>query len=221
MSELNDYMKKRVEKYESGDGIFFTSDTHFGHTNIIRFCNRPFKDAEEMNNTLIDNWNSVVGKNDIVYHLGDFAFGSQTLWNNMLDRLNGHIHLIIGNHDMKNLKQGCIDRFESVSFQKQIYIEGKCIYLNHFPFLCYAGSYRYENPVWQIFGHVHSQDAFYDIESITDQEVKEILGQDANRLQYLFPTQYDVGVDKNNFTPINYYEVKAKIEEQINKSKNN
>lgn len=54
---------------------FFTSDTHFNHANIIRFCNRPFKDVEQMNETLIANWNRVVGTNDIVFHLGDFCLG--------------------------------------------------------------------------------------------------------------------------------------------------
>lgn len=54
--------------------IFFTSDTHFWHENIIKFCNRPFSSVEEMNDTIIENWNKVVGENDIVFHLGDFVF---------------------------------------------------------------------------------------------------------------------------------------------------
>ena len=57
------------------DKIFFTADTHWGHRNIIRYCQRPFADVEEMNEALITNWNSTVGKDDIVFHLGDFAMG--------------------------------------------------------------------------------------------------------------------------------------------------
>lgn len=60
--------------------IWFTSDTHFGHNNIMKFCQRPWKTVEEMDNALIQNWNSVVGENDIVFHLGDFAFAPNWRW---------------------------------------------------------------------------------------------------------------------------------------------
>lgn len=215
MIDINNFFEKQTHIYESGKNIFFSSDSHFGHKNIIDFCNRPFKDVEEMNETLINNWNNVVGENDIIYHLGDFAFGGSQLWNSVLDRLNGHIHFLPGNHDMKNLRQGYISKFASVAFQRQIYIENICIYLNHYPFLCYGGSYRYDNPVWQLFGHVHSKPEQYDITHIEDNEVKEILGKDTHRLKYLLPTQYDVGVDNNNYTPVSFEQVKNIIEKQI------
>ena len=54
--------------------IWFTSDLHLGHGNIIKYCNRPFKDIEHMNRALIDNWNSRVKLNDVVFHVGDFCF---------------------------------------------------------------------------------------------------------------------------------------------------
>ena len=77
-----------------GSRVFFTSDTHFNHTNIIRFCDRPFGSTEEMNEKLIGNWNSVVGPDDIVFHLGDFCLGGSAEWTKVLDRLNGKIYLI-------------------------------------------------------------------------------------------------------------------------------
>ena len=77
-----------------GSRVFFTSDTHFNHTNIIRFCNRPFKDVVHMNETIISNWNRVVGPEDIVFHLGDFCLGGSAEWVNVLNRLNGKIYLI-------------------------------------------------------------------------------------------------------------------------------
>jgi len=78
--------------------IFFTSDTHFGHENIIKYCKRPFANAAEMDKALIRNWNRVVGPHDLVYHLGDFAVGGGPA-GPYLDQLNGRIILIHGNHD--------------------------------------------------------------------------------------------------------------------------
>ena len=120
-----------------GSKVFFTSDTHFYHGNIIRFCNRPFKDVEMMNETIISNWNNTVGQDDIVFHLGDFCLGGSAEWTKILDRLNGKIYLIMGNHDLKNIRQGYIDRFEHVAMQMHIEVGKQRIYLNHYPFLCF------------------------------------------------------------------------------------
>lgn len=184
-----------------GEGVFFTSDTHFNHANIIRYCNRPFADVDEMNETLIANWNSVVDKDDTVFHLGDFCLGGAAEWTKILDRLNGRIYLIVGNHDLKNMRQGFIRRFEHVAMQMQIEIGKKTIYLNHYPFLCFEGGYR--NDVWQLFGHVHSRPAS--------------TGIDTDKLQYLYSTQYDVGVDNNNFTPVSFARIKEIITKQLDR----
>lgn len=78
------------------DKIFLIADTHFNHTNIIRYCNRPFSSIGQMNETLVNNWNSSVGKDDTVYFLGDLCMGDPRIW---LDKLNGEIRFIRGNHD--------------------------------------------------------------------------------------------------------------------------
>jgi calcineurin-like phosphoesterase family protein len=78
---------------------FFTSDTHFGHANIIKFCDRPFRDVDHMDEQLIGNWNSIVQPEDTVWHLGDVALGPRERWASRLGRLNGHIFLVPGNHD--------------------------------------------------------------------------------------------------------------------------
>ena len=78
---------------------YVTSDTHFGHASIIKYCHRPFPNVERMDKVLINNWNKTVNKNDIVYHLGDFALGSKSYKQKILAELNGNIILIRGNHD--------------------------------------------------------------------------------------------------------------------------
>lgn len=189
-------------KFTDGSRIFFTSDTHFGHTNIIKYCNRPFSCVEEHDETLIKNWNEKVGPNDIIFHLGDFAFGSEKQWMNYLDRLNGKKYLVIGNHDWRNLTPGVCQRFVEVSQQMNINIEGIHIWLNHFPFLCFSGAWKGMDASWQLFGHVHTS-PYADS------------GLDHQRLVNLFTTQFDVGTDNNNFTPISFNEVKEKINVQM------
>ena len=194
---------KEIMNYKfDGSRVFFTSDTHFNHTNIIRFCNRPFKDVSHMNETIISNWNRVVGHDDIVFHLGDFCLGGSAEWINVLSRLNGKIYLITGNHDVKNLIQDYRKYFEQVVMQMYIEADKQKIYLNHCPFLCYGGSY---NGTWQLFGHVHTS--------------RHNTGKDAPRLKMLFPSLYHVGVDNNDFTPVSFARVKAIIEKQIEQSK--
>lgn len=188
-----------ITKYSNGDNIFFTSDTHFSHKNIIEFCKRPFKTTEEMNQKLIENWNNKVGPNDIVYHLGDFCFGGSSEWHSILAQLNGRIHLILGNHDDKNIREGYMQLFEDVSYQRRLLIEGWTVYLNHYPFLCYPG---YKAYTISLFGHIHSSPYKFD-------------GMDAEIAKKgLRSSQYDVGVDWNNFTPISWNEIKEKINYQ-------
>ena len=186
-------------KFESGDNIWFTADTHFGHANIIRYCHRPFADVEEMNEELIRRWNETVPEDGIIFHLGDFASGSSNLWEAILRSLHGQKFLILGNHDMKYIRQGSMRHFAYVTQQMSIRVGGQAVILNHNPFLCYGGSYR---DVWQLFGHVHSGPASHT-------------GIDHPRLNMLFPLQYDVGVDNNDYRPISFAEVKAKIEAQV------
>jgi calcineurin-like phosphoesterase family protein len=196
--------KQQISEFIHNDGskVFFTSDTHFGHDEIIDWCRRPYKDVNEMNEELIKNWNSVVGPTDVVYHLGDFALGGSRLWKGTLSRLNGKKYLIIGNHDEKNLRSGYAVYFEGIHWQVKIRVEGRAIYLNHAPFLCYGGTYRpQEKAVWQFHGHTHEMQG-------------ENLGEDYPRLQYRFPFQYDVGVDFNDYRPISFTEICKKIREK-------
>ena len=192
------------------DKVFFTSDTHFYHKNILKgmtsWGTRPFSTSEEHNDYLIEQWNNTVPEDGVVFHLGDFCFAGIQQWENIRKRLNGKIHLVLGNHDLHNISinsEQAQSLFEDITFQKIINIDGQLIYLNHLPFLCMPGVYSH-TPTWQLFGHVHS-----------GPESKSI---DVARLIHLFPTQYDVGVDNNQYTPVSFNKVKEIINKQINDS---
>ena len=190
-------MNRDILFFEKAERLFFTSDTHFGHRNIIKYCERPFSCIEEMDDALIANWNRVVGKDDIIFHLGDFAMGGSAEWSRLLQKLNGKIYLILGNHDLKTIGAG-FSRLEGVAMQMLINVKGQIIYLNHYPFLCYGGAYR---NTWQLYGHVHTCHANR--------------GLDVPRLKMLMPMQYDVGVDNNNYRPVSFEQVKKIIRNQI------
>ena len=186
-----------VESFDP-DRVFFTADTHFGDRTLIRLCGRPFKDVQEMDRELIRRWNETVPEDGVVFHLGDFAQGNAARWNEILQELHGTVHLILGNHDIGTSKKEAYENFASVRDQRLIEIDGQKIYLNHYPFLCYGGSY---SDVWQLFGHVHSGPELNT-------------GLDYPRLKALFPRQCDVGVDNNDYRPVSFAEIRERISAQ-------
>ena len=128
---------------------WFTADDHFGHANIIKYCNRPFKNVEEMDEILINNWNSKVGANDIVYFLGDFCLKEPGRY---LDRLNGVIYFIRGSHD-KKIK--VCDKIKEISDIKIITIpNNNIIVLCHYAMRTWARSHY---NTWQLYGHSHGR----------------------------------------------------------------
>lgn len=132
---------------------YFTADTHFGHTNVIRFCNRPFTDAEEMDETLIANWNAVVGPKDDVFHLGDFAVRCDPKkMANIFRRLNGRKHLIIGNHDSGATI--ALPWSSQPAHYREISVEKQRIILLHYGMRVWNGM-RYG--ALQFFGHSHGR----------------------------------------------------------------
>src|SRR5580765_7662676 len=124
---------------------FFTSDTHFSHANIIRYCDRPFKDIYHMDQTIVDNWNSLVGPTDVVYHLGDVAMGDSDRWHDILTSLNGYKVLTIGNHDRvfagmsKRQQEKWEEKYhewfdEVVDGGNVILADGTAVNISHFPY---------------------------------------------------------------------------------------
>lgn len=128
--------------------VFFSSDHHFNHTNIIKYCKRPFSSAQEMDAILIKNWNDVVEPGDTVYYLGDFAFDNHP--ENYLNRLNGVKHLIKGNHDKQpSIRQG----WASINDYREIRVEGQIIVLLHYAMRTWNKAHKGS---FQLFGHSHN-----------------------------------------------------------------
>lgn len=178
--------------------IWFTSDTHWWHKHIIDYCKRPWGSVEEMNEGLIERWNSRIKPKDHVYHLGDFAFSGKTKVFDILQRLNGIKHLVKGNHDPIKIYRAAVEenllewvrdyyvlrvaeRYEDDDTH-EIVQHSNTMVLCHFPILSWDNM---AHGSWHLHGHCHGT---------------------------LPPTgmmRMDVGVDPNNWYPINYEEVKS------------
>lgn len=131
--------------------VYMISDHHFGHKNIIDFESRPFGDVREMTESMIDKWNAVVGKEDSVFHLGDFSFLNMEKTSAIIARLNGHKTLIMGNHDRGRSKRWWLEAgFDEVSEHPIVY--GGFFFLSHEPM--YMNKHM---PYVNIHGHIHGQ----------------------------------------------------------------
>ena len=134
---------------------YYISDLHFGHTNILRFDGRPFSSIQEMEKTIIQNWNERVANEDTVYILGDFCWGSEDEWIRILDQLNGMKVLIRGNHDLKNPSANLKKRFRKIADRDEVKDNGKRIIVYHYPDMFYRASYNKD--VWMFCGHTHNR----------------------------------------------------------------
>ena len=173
---------------------FFTSDLHLSHANVIKYCNRPFRNADEMNEKIIENWNSVVTPQDIVYIVGDVIFEkdeNKRIW--LLNRLKGEKHLIKGNHDriITGRTAKCFNHIENSGLReiKVPDLDGwggnQVIVMCHYPLLTWnKGHYG----SYMLHGHCHGT-----------------LKEDPNS------RRFDVGVDCWDFTPVSYQQIKDKM----------
>lgn len=159
---------------------YVTSDLHFGHKNIIKYCNRPFASVEEMDETLIANWNKTVSPNDTIWILGDFSFHKADQTAAIIARLNGYHHMIMGNHDRGWGKGYDFYRAQMLSVDDYLRLEldSHKFVLCHFPFASWERGYV------NLHGHTHGQGPKYF-------------------------AQLDVGVDSHSYTPISVHEAYA------------
>lgn len=160
--------------------IYFTSDQHYFHYNIMKHCNRPFKDIEEMHAKLIYNYNSLVTDDDHVYMLGDFSFRQKDIneINKLFDILNGKIHLIAGNHDMPWISKLSHPKVTVEPLIHKISYNTYNIILCHYPIESWPGKYRDH---YHFHGHSHGKAS-------------------------LMHNRIDVGVDQHNYSPISLEE---------------
>ncbi len=115
---------------------WFISDTHFGHAHIIQYSNRPYLNVDDMNEKMIAAWNQLVKPGDNVYHMGDFAFLPFPKLKSLLWRLNGNIHLMLGNHDQEITRNEKLllqpGYFSSIQHYRELNAGGKMICLFHY-----------------------------------------------------------------------------------------
>lgn len=186
--------------------IWFTSDMHFGHRNVIRFCSRPYTDEKHMGQELIKNWNDTVKPNDFIFSLGDFSWWTDRHGvKKLVEQLRGMKYFLPGNH----CKEGMYELIDSPTFHEcsdtvVLYIRPsdendprfggvKCfeIVLNHYPLLTWS-HVDYQN-CYQFFGHIHSK---------AGQPMMEF----GELLNIREGKQYDVGCDRHDWKPINLFE---------------
>ena len=179
----------RVVSCDTNMTIFFTADNHFGHSNIIRHCARPFASALEMNEVMIERWNSVVKPKDQVYHLGDVSVLRPEKTREILDRLNGKIYLIRGNHDKSAEHKLCCDRFEWIKDYYFLKLPNNIsIALMHYAMRVWNKSHYGS---WHLYAHSHGN--------------------------LKIPPELlclDVGVDAWDFTPVSFEQVRGIMEEK-------
>ena len=167
--------------------IWIISDTHFGHGNIIRYCNRPFETIKEMDETMMQNWNKTVKPEDTVWHLGDVYFHQG---HSALHCLNGRKFLILGNHD--NPKDQRLTKiFEEIMLWKNFRNFGLCF--SHMPL--HKEQFNFHG-LQNVHGHVHDKDVDKDDMALYN-------GKSFNRYR-------NVCVEKTNYTPINIDELRIR-----------
>lgn len=133
----------------------YISDLHFGHTNVIKFDNRPFADRDEMDHTMIELWNGRVQPDDTVYILGDICYRSGRAPEWYLRQLKGHKFMVLGNHDLPILDNPkALHYFEGVDKMMHITDGEHRISLCHFPIAEWNG---YNRGTWHIYGHIHNR----------------------------------------------------------------
>lgn len=181
--------------------IFYISDTHFGHAHIIRYDNRPFMNATEMEEAIIERWNEVVSDKDTVYILGDFSWYKEEQTLGILNRLSGKKVLVKGNHDRISPKVA--EKFVKVCDYLEIKDNGRKVVMSHYPMPFWNGQFR---DSVHLYGHVHNSHQW---------NVCESLRRELRQLQDIPMRMYNVGcmMEWLNYTPCTLDEIEEYIKD--------
>jgi calcineurin-like phosphoesterase family protein len=192
--------------------LWFTSDNHFFHKNIIRLSGRPFSGLAEMHEYMIQEWNKRIKPTEKVYVLGDFSFANVRMTERILSRLMGYKILIKGNHDMPAHK--CLAAgFQEVHENIFIELNGKKIFLSHFP---YHPMKRYnKNPDGSVYvdDGDHTLDRRYLHKRIVDDGQHFLLHGHVHGAYRQRDRQINVGVDAWGYKPVSHEKLINMIEE--------
>lgn len=145
--------------------IYFTSDLHFGHNKDFLYEPRGFNSIEEHDKTIIENWNKIITPNDEVYILGDLMLNNNEHGIECLNKLNGHIHVILGNHDSGTralIYEWDCPNIDEIVFATMLKIGKTYFYLSHYP-TC-VGNFDDYKKMWCLCGHSHTKDKFIDMD---------------------------------------------------------
>jgi len=175
--------------------LYFTSDQHFFHKNIIKYCNRPFIDINNMNTEIIRRYNHIISDEDTVIHIGDISAGLKGRYDELtsiIKKLNGSKHLILGNHDHLS-----IDKYIEMGFETvKNYMEYEDYFINHYPLI--------ENTKYTTSEELKLNEIFKKT------KCNKIIHGHSHNIDFGY-NRFNVCVDLNNFLPVSIEDIKTEM----------
>lgn len=190
---------------------YYISDLHIGHEKAIMYDVRPFADINEMNNTIIVNWNGRVQDDDTVYILGDFIWGKENEWQPIVEMLSGNKVLIRGNHDPRQFSNATKQMFQDITNLKEIKDSGKHVVMCHYPIPFFRAGFS--DSSYMLYGHVHQTKEYEYIKELRKTVKENSTGYGTSRGNFI-----NVGamMPYINYTPRTLCEIIAGDEKYCN-----
>lgn len=182
--------------------VWFSSDTHFCHDREFLYGPRGFTNVKDMNEAIVERWNSLVAPDDTVYLLGDVMLNDNDVGMEFLKRLNGKISILRGNHDTNarvKLYASADNVIDWGLYSQVVTINGYNFYLSHYPTITsnMDNDAPLKRHVINLFGHTHQSDNFY----------------------HDIPFMYHVGMDSHNCYPVEITQIIEDITRKVDECK--